>query len=111
CFRNLGPGKALLFGDTELGSVHPTISTSVASVDGHPLLADDIALVIPRPKPKSVLALVPEMFRRAALFRPGFVGAWTYWVLAALILIAAPLLLARAMASADAEEESESPLG
>jgi hypothetical protein len=105
CFRNLGPGKALLFGDTELGSVHPTISTSSASVDGQPLLSQDIAMVFPRARPKSVLALVPDIFRRASLFRPGFVGPWVYWLLAALILLAAPLLLARALATAVADED------
>jgi hypothetical protein len=107
CFRNAGPGRALLFGDTELGSVHPTISTSVASIDGQPLLEQDIALVFPRPHAKSVLALVPQIFRRAALFRPGAVGPWVYWLLAALILVGAPLLLARAVASASAEEDDE----
>jgi hypothetical protein len=104
CFRDVGPGKTLLFGDTELGSAHPSNSTSVASVDGHPLLTQDIAMVFPRAKPKSVLALVPEIFRRASLFRPGFVGPWVYWLLAALILVAAPLLLARALATAVADE-------
>src|SRR3954469_14733582 len=67
CFRNAGPGRVLLFGDTETGAVHPTISTSVASVDGHPLLDKDIALVFPRREPKSVLELVPQIFERASL--------------------------------------------
>jgi hypothetical protein len=113
CFRNLGPGQVLLFGDTAFGTgkvgfvgVHPTIVTSSASLDGKDLPGRDIALVFPRDKPKSVLALVPEMFTRAALFRPGWLGAWTYWVLAALVLLAAPLLLARAASRAvDVDED------
>jgi hypothetical protein len=113
CFRNLGPGQVLLFGDTAFGTskvgfvgVHPTIVTSSASLDGKDLPGHDIAMVFPRAKPKSVLALVPEMFKRAALFRPGWLGAWTYWVLAALVLLAAPLLLARAASRAvDVDED------
>jgi hypothetical protein len=103
----------LLFGDTAFGTskvgfvgVHPTIVTSSASLDGKDLPGRDIAIVFPRDKPKSALALVPEMFRRASLFRPGWLGAWTYWVLAALVLLAAPLLLARAASRAvDVDED------
>jgi hypothetical protein len=113
CFRNLGPGQVLLFGDTAFGTsrvgflgVHPTIVTSSASLDGQDLPNHDIAMVFPRPKPKSVLALVPEMFQRAALFRPHWLGAWTYWLLAALVLLATPLLLARAASRAvDLDED------
>ena len=78
---------------------------SQASIDGHPLPTDDIAMVFPRAKSKTVLELVPQIFSRAALFRPGIVGPWTYWLLAALILFAAPLLLARAARLADAEDD------
>jgi hypothetical protein len=115
CFRNAGPGMTLLFGDSEVGNPlferagvvgqHPSISTSMASVDGQPLPSQDIAVVFPRQHAKSVLALVPQIFRRAALFRPGAVGPWVYWLLAALILVGAPLLLARALATASAEED------
>jgi hypothetical protein len=104
CFRNAGPGEMVLFGDKELGAVHPTISTSVASLDGHPLLDSDIALVFPRRSSKSLLQLVPQIFKRASVFRPGYVGPWLYWLLAALVLVAVPLLLARAVASADPDE-------
>jgi hypothetical protein len=107
CFRNAGPGQTLLFGDTEAGAAHPTISTSTASIDGHPLLSQDIALVFPRRSPKSVLELVPQIFRRAAVFRPGAVGPWVYWLLAALILVGAPLLLARALATASDEDDDD----
>jgi hypothetical protein len=112
CFRNLGPRRVLLFGDVAYGTnksgfegVHPTIVTSSASLDGKDVPGRDIAVVFPRPKPKSVLALVPEMFRRASLFRPGWVGTWTLWALAGLVLLAAPLLLARAAARAVDEDE------
>jgi hypothetical protein len=112
CFRNLGPRRVLLFGDIAYGTnktgfagVHPTIVTSSASLDGKDLPGRDIAIVFPRPKPRSVVSLVPEMFRRASLFRPGWVGTWTLWVLAGLALLAAPLLLARAAGRAVDEDE------
>lgn len=38
---------------------------------------------------RSIASEIGEMFRRAALFRPGFVGEWTYWVL---FLVVFPLL-------------------
>jgi hypothetical protein len=48
------------------------------------------------------------VFQRASLFRPGFVGAWTYWVLAALMVLAVPALLWRALGGvADAPTEPE----
>jgi 4-amino-4-deoxy-L-arabinose transferase-like glycosyltransferase len=51
---------------------------------------------------KSLLGLAPKMFERAALFRPGIVGAWTYWVLFLVALpalaISAVILFARAVA-------------
>jgi hypothetical protein len=119
CFRNLGPGTVLLFGDSSVGGAiferaqvkgkHPTVTTSEATLDGRRLQGRDIAMVFPRPEPKSVLALVPQMFRRAALFRPGWVGAWTFWLLAALILIGAPLLLARALAGAEDDSDPSLP--
>jgi hypothetical protein len=105
CFRNAGPGRTLLFGDSESGAVHPTISTSVASIDGQPLVDTDIALVFPRRPSKSVLELVPQIFRRAAVFRPGIAGPWVYWLLAAFLLVGAPLLLARAVATASGDED------
>lgn len=37
----------------------------------------------------SLLSQVPEVFKRASLFRPGGVGPWTYWVL---FLLVFPLL-------------------
>jgi hypothetical protein len=107
CFRNRGRRPVLLFGDIAYGTqktgfvgVHPTIVTSSASRDGKTIRGADIAIVFPRRHPKSVLALVPEMFRRAALFRPSWIGAWTYWALAFLILAVAPLALWRALSLA-----------
>jgi hypothetical protein len=60
----------------------------------------DLALGFERPRPRTLAALLPAMFERAALFRAQWVGAWTYWVLALLCVFAVPLLLVRALRSA-----------
>ncbi len=43
----------------------------------------------PRGAHRSIVSQIGEMFRRASLFRAGFVGEWTYWVL---FLVVFPLL-------------------
>ena len=55
--------------------------------------------------PQSLFSMLPTIFRRAMLFRPTWVGAWTFWLLAAAVLGAFALgavAVARA-SSADAE--------
>jgi Predicted membrane protein (DUF2142) len=51
----------------------------------------------------TLLELLPELARRASLFRPGWVGPWTYWLLLCLVTpalgYAAVRLLARAAAN------------
>jgi hypothetical protein len=66
----------------------------------------DISLTFLRPHRHSVLDLVPAMFRHAAVFRFGWVGAWTYWVLAALAVLAVPVLCAYALARAAREDDA-----
>jgi len=70
----------------------------------------DISLTFLRPHRRSVLDLVPSMFRHAAVFRFGWVGAWTYWILAGLALLAVPLLCAYALARAAREDAAEPTL-
>jgi len=43
----------------------------------------------------------PAIADRAALFRAAWVGPWTYLVLALLVLVAVPVLLVRAVATAE----------
>jgi len=81
CLRSRGPGIVDLMG---------------ASLPTQALLDDDgtasgagqqaLALLFLRQHPRSLLSLVPTIFRRASLFRPGWVGPWTYWVLSAALL-------------------------
>jgi hypothetical protein len=67
---------------------------------GDPNLDPELGVTFVREEPKSMLSLVPEAFERAALFRPAWVGAWTFWVLLGLVAAAVPLLLAAAYRSA-----------
>ena len=59
----------------------------------------DMLVAFERPS-RSLLGLVPAMAERAALWRPGFVGTWTYAALAVLVLLGVPLALAVALRSA-----------
>jgi hypothetical protein len=56
---------------------------------------------------RSLIALLPDMAERASVFRAGWVGPWTYLVLALLVLVAVPALLARGLARAGAEDTAE----
>lgn len=61
------------------------------SVNGSSIPGQPAVWFLPREGARrSVVSQLPELARRAALFRPGWVGPWTYWVL---ILGAIPLLL------------------
>jgi hypothetical protein len=93
CLRNAGTTTVSVYGNGDLAS-----RTSTAVKDGK-LAGVDVALVLERNTPRSALSLVPAMFRRASLWRADWVGAWTYWVLGALVLLALPALLAVALRS------------
>ena len=58
----------------------------------------------PTAKPESALSRLPAAFRHAAPFKLGDIGAWTFWLLAAALLLGAPLLLGRALLRADAAD-------
>jgi hypothetical protein len=51
-------------------------------------------------RPRSLLRLAPEMCERATLFAPGWMSAWTLWVLFGLVAAAVPGLLTYAVARA-----------
>jgi hypothetical protein len=101
CFLNAGARRAIL-------SPRPGTPTRV-TVERSDSLADyaDIGLELNRSDNRSLLALLPDVFDRASLFRPGWVGAWTYWLLLVALVIGVPVLLSRALASASAEDEEE----
>ena len=49
---------------------------------------------------RTALSLVPDIFRRAALFHPAWVGAWTFWLLLGVLLLVVPGLLGLAVRAA-----------
>jgi hypothetical protein len=89
CVANRGDARV-----TMLGSENVTSSHTVQ--DGAINQADLDVWFLYR-KPRSFLSLIPDTFERAALFRPGWVGPWTFWALLGLLAIAAPLLLGFAL--------------
>ena len=91
CVTNLGDGVAAVYGSG-------AIANDLSAVTGDGAReGSDMALTFLRDEPVSVLAQLPEMFERAALFRPGFVGAWTYWLLLLAVVIGVPGLLFAAL--------------
>jgi hypothetical protein len=63
-----------------------------------------LAMLFSTPRPRSLVALLPTVFARAALFHPGWMGAWTFWALLVGLVVAAALAL-RSMLTAAAEDE------
>jgi hypothetical protein len=97
CVRNVGARKVAVYGSVGLahrGSVGRLEERTVG----------DIALRLERSEPRSLLAALPDVFDHAATFKAGWVGAWTFWLLAAVVLLAVPLLVARALAGALRED-------
>jgi hypothetical protein len=101
CVRNLGARRVTIYGNT--GAAAPT---SRAYVDNRGV-GVDLTLVFLRSRPRSMLATLPHAFERASVFRPGWVGPWLYWLLAAAVLLGIPVLLARALSAS--EERPEPP--
>jgi len=102
CVRNEGGRRAALYGGIALAA-----RGSEVRVDGHPVDAD-VTLVFRRQRPSSLLALVPDLARRATLFHPGWVGAWTFWVLGGALIFVVPLLLAASLTSAERDRRFHS---
>src|SRR5689334_10008138 len=93
CIANRGTRKAAVYGDKGFVAVGSTVTQG-----GHALGAD-MALVFLKP-PRPVLAAAGSIAQRAALFKPSWMGAWTAWLLGALVVLAVPALLVRAVVTA-----------
>jgi hypothetical protein len=96
CIGALGPAGVTLVGGRAESAPESRLVLGRKEIEGYAL-----SLRFFRERPRSVLSQVPLIFRRAALFRPSLVGAWTFWALAALIALGVPLLLARALADVE----------
>lgn len=79
CLRNVATERLSLEGGP------PTGESGSLEISGTRQRAA-IALLFLRPHPPTLLALIPTVFRRASLFKLGWVGPWTFWLLLAGLL-------------------------
>ena len=91
CVTNEGDAEQSLFGSP------PNRNATLPPVVAFAFVSD--------PAP-SLLSLVPDVVERSALFKPGFYGAWTTWLLLGVVLLAIPFALSRALAAAYASDRS-----
>jgi hypothetical protein len=103
CIRNTGNSKAALYGGVTAAA--PGTDARVAGAE----TGTDLTLLFERAEPRSMLATVPDVFRRASVFRPGWAGSWTFWVLALLLGVGVPALLALALARAHTPDGGIAP--
>jgi hypothetical protein len=92
CLANRGRRPVAVYGNADAAA-----RNSTAYVAGRPISAD-IDLRFAR-EPRSLASLAGTIAHRASLFRPPIVGAWTYVVVALLVVALVPVLLARALAA------------
>jgi hypothetical protein len=91
CVTNEGDSRVAL-----LGSPPDTPPPHLAD----PELEPELGAAFLRDEPSSTAALVPQAFERASLFRPAWVGPWTFWALLVLVAAGVPALLMAAYRSA-----------
>ena len=106
CVRNVGSQPVDLWGGYDVDGptirgvdrvfAHPTLSNAKAYLDGKSLGAD-ITVTFAEERDHTLLSGLPRIFERAARFKAVGVDAWTYWVLLALVVLVAPIILARAL--------------
>ena len=94
CLVGDGDGSTLVIGQAGIAS-----PTSSATLNREPLTSDLTFNL--RTGERSLGAWLPDIAERAAKFHAGWLTPGVYLVLALLILIGAPLLLARGLARAD----------
>jgi hypothetical protein len=92
--KDAGHSGVTLFGGAPLAA-----RTSTAFREGEAIPAD-LTLVFERARSRSMLAALPEVLERAALWHPGWVHAWTFWMLIVLVAVGLTLLLWRAIVTA-----------
>jgi hypothetical protein len=116
CVRNLGTRRAFVYGDLYGGTVvpigplglRPTPSNTSAQIDGVDI-PGDIAVSFVSAKPRSLLTRLPGVFRHAAVFRPAFVGSWTFWLLFLVAVFAVPAALLVALLRSDRAADPPGP--
>src|SRR4051812_25553147 len=116
CVRNLGTRRAYVYGDLYGGTVvpigplglRPTPSNTSATIDGVDI-PGDIAVSFVSEQPRSLLTRLPAVFRHAAVFRPSFVGSWTFWLLFLAAVLAVPAALLVALLRSDRAPDPPGP--
>ena len=98
CLRNAGSVRVGIRGNADIAS-----PTTTLLQQGKPVGAD-AALTFVRAR-RSTLSGFGVSADHAALFKAGWVGPWTFWVLAALVALGVPALLAFALARAGREDD------
>jgi len=94
CVRNPGRRRVALYGAPGLSH-----RTSSLTADGTPINSD-VAVRLERGDARSLLTRLPRVFEHAATFKAGWIGAWTFWLLALAVATAVPALLALAVGRA-----------
>lgn len=101
CIWNVGIRRAALFGTTS-----NQLPETRLTLDGR-RRGGELTLSFYAADRPSAIEEVPEIFRRASLFRPDVVGPWTFWGLGFLLVTAVPLLLLTALRSTLRETQSD----
>ncbi|MHB8690864.1 MAG: hypothetical protein ACYDHH_06420 [Solirubrobacteraceae bacterium] len=96
CIRNAGASAVAFEGG------HPTRYSGKLTISGQPS-PNAVAMLFARAREPSLISQLPDVFARASLFKLSWVGAWTFWLLAAAV-IGAFGLAALAVASAADDE-------
>jgi hypothetical protein len=91
CLRNLSSRPFAPYG--EGGAAN----RSSAAYRNERRLDADVSMIFIRDREASFLSFLPDMVDRAALFHGEWVGAWTLWLVLALVLLAVPALLVVAL--------------
>lgn len=105
CLRNAGPRRIALYASDDR-----TRSRSDAFVNGEPSAAvPDFAFY--EREPRTLLERLPLALDRMDTFRPGLIGPWLLWPLAALFVLGVPAALLWAFASSVREDDGRAAEG
>ena len=97
CLRNAGDAPVGVRGNADVAAPSSTLFKQDKPVGA------DAALSFAR-APRSMLSLFGVSADHAAVFKAGWVGPWTFWLLAALVALGVPALLAFALLRAGRED-------
>jgi hypothetical protein len=71
----------------------------------------EISLSLIRTPKRSLLSLMPKVFARASLFRPGWLRSWMYWGMVIALIGVVPLLLWRALEAVERDDAAGGEAG